>query len=83
MKSDLASLGVLPKDLALEAICTNLPNLNTPAERMGYLYVIEGSTLRGRIISAHLEKTLGAAITQHLKFFFRVWNRARPPLESI
>ena len=69
LQSDLESLGVLPKDLELEAICTNLPNLNTPAERKGYLYVIEGSTLGGRIISAHLEKTLGAAITQDLKFF--------------
>jgi heme oxygenase (biliverdin-IX-beta and delta-forming) len=36
-----------------------LPPLDTVAEGLGVLYVLEGSTLGGRILSRHLSKTLG------------------------
>jgi len=53
---DLENLGlptpmVISKDAAL--------NLSSPAKALGYLYVMEGSTLGGQFISKHLKKHLG------------------------
>jgi heme oxygenase len=54
---------LLEKDLAVLAPgtnladiprCTELPDVSTPQGALGYLYVIEGSTLGGTIISKHL-----------------------------
>ena len=67
--NDLAFLGVSPSELASEPPCIRLPELNTPAQRLGYLYVIEGSSLGGRTINNHLQKTLGIDWAQSLKYF--------------
>ena len=42
---------VIPDDAAM--------NLSSPAKALGYLYVMEGSTLGGQFISRHLKKHLG------------------------
>ncbi len=36
-----------------------LPSLETPAQALGSMYVLEGSSLGGQILSRHFEKTLG------------------------
>jgi heme oxygenase len=41
------------------AECEKLPRLETRADGFGCLYVLEGSTLGGQIISRHLEQSLG------------------------
>ena len=40
-------------------LCTALPQLNNSAECFGCLYVLEGATLGGVIISKHIRDTLG------------------------
>ena len=52
---DLENLGqpipkAIPEDAAM--------NLSSPAKALGYLYVMEGSTLGGQFISRHLKKHL-------------------------
>ena len=41
--------------------CAALPDVSTPGRAMGALYVLEGSTLGGRHVSAHVRRVLGAA----------------------
>jgi heme oxygenase len=36
-----------------------LPSLESPAQALGSMYVLEGSSLGGQILSRHFEKTLG------------------------
>lgn len=61
---------LIPADLAdllgpaapLPPPCPVLPPLATPAQALGVLYVLEGSTLGGQVIARQLEKAgLGAA----------------------
>lgn len=40
-------------------LCRDLPSVTTRPSVLGALYVIEGSTLGGQMISRHLETTLG------------------------
>ena len=74
--SDRAKVPHLEKDLRLlrESLdqigcCTNLPELNTPAQVLGCLYVIEGATLGGQIISKHLLANLGLGVDNGAAFF--------------
>jgi heme oxygenase len=55
---DLASLAVDSEELARLPICESLPPLPGVAEAFGCLYVLEGSTLGGRIITGHLKRVL-------------------------
>ncbi len=56
---DLVSLGANSAELATTPLCTNLPALTTPEQLLGCLYVIEGATLGGRIITRQLQTQLG------------------------
>jgi heme oxygenase (biliverdin-IX-beta and delta-forming) len=53
---DLAYFGV---SVAGSPVCSELPPLGTLAELLGCLYVVEGATLGGRIITKHAQETLG------------------------
>jgi heme oxygenase len=50
--SDDAELARLPR-------CAELPEIACPAQALGCLYVVEGATLGGQIITKHLQKNLG------------------------
>lgn len=50
--------------------CNNLPLITNPAEAFGCLYVLEGSTLGGRFIYKHLEKTLHLSAGGGASFFY-------------
>jgi heme oxygenase len=55
--ADLDVLGArAPAQLPL---CTELPELFSAAQVLGCLYVLEGATLGGQVISRHLRTTLG------------------------
>lgn len=54
LRADLHVLGEGPVPL-----CDHLPVLSSAARAWGCLYVIQGSTLGGRILSRHLHSTLG------------------------
>ena len=56
---DLLALGSSSAELAATPRCTNLPGLTTPEDLLGCLYVIEGATLGGRIITRQLHTQLG------------------------
>jgi heme oxygenase len=59
LSQDLAALGVTPEELEQTPMCHGLPDLRTPARLFGCLYVIEGATLGGQIVTRHLQARLG------------------------
>jgi heme oxygenase len=67
--ADLASLAVHAEQLARLPICDALPRLESVAEALGCLYVLEGSTLGGRIITGHLQKILHLDASRGGSFF--------------
>jgi heme oxygenase (biliverdin-IX-beta and delta-forming) len=66
LRQDLQHFGVTADDLPL---CSDLPPLRTQAEVLGCMYVLEGATLGGRMISAHIQATLGITPTTGGSFF--------------
>lgn len=56
IESDLAALGI---ELAALPRCAGLPALDGRAAALGSLYVIEGSTLGGQLLSRHVRDCLG------------------------
>jgi heme oxygenase len=65
---DLAVLGIDPAGVTL-APPALLPHLPTFAHALGALYVLEGSTLGGRVILRDLEARIGAGIAGATQFF--------------
>jgi heme oxygenase (biliverdin-IX-beta and delta-forming) len=49
--------------------CEELPLLNSFARQMGALYVLEGSTLGGRIISKRLKDQFGETIVNKMNYY--------------
>jgi heme oxygenase (biliverdin-IX-beta and delta-forming) len=66
---DLAALGVTPSELAQVPLCQALPGLGSTARLFGCLYVIEGATLGGQIVSRHLQASLGVTPQSGGAFF--------------
>lgn len=67
LRHDLQCLGVTDPDAT--PVCTALPALPTAAAAFGCLYVFEGATLGGQIISRHVASRLGYG-AQHGAAFF-------------
>lgn len=63
LAQDLLTLGDTPDQLSQAPQCQSLPDLSTVARVLGCLYVIEGATLGGQIVTRHLSTSL--AITPH------------------
>ena len=81
LRRDLHHLGV---STATMAQCRTLPSIQTLAQVLGCLYVLEGATLGGRIITQHVQATLGITPTTGGSFFDgyaeqtgRMWNAMR------
>lgn len=77
---NLARLSGLPR-------CTSFPHLRSRERLLGSLYVIEGSTLGGRILAHHFETTLRLRAGAGASFFASyqdqlgsMWNRFRSVL---
>ncbi len=66
LQQDLQYLGI-PIDGQL--LCRNLLPLRTQADVLGCLYVLEGATLGGRLISQHVQKVLGITPATGGSFF--------------
>ena len=60
LAADLFSLGLPPEAIATLPACPP-PDLGSAAAAMGSLYVMEGSTLGGRVILRHVEAHLDGA----------------------
>lgn len=66
LRQDLQNLGARTEALPL---CRNLPPLGTQAEVLGCVYVMEGATLGGRIITQHIRAALGITAITGGSFF--------------
>jgi heme oxygenase len=66
---DLAALAVGSEELAGLPMCDSLPRLETVSEALGCLYVLEGSTLGGKIICGCLKKGLFLEESRGCSFF--------------
>jgi heme oxygenase (biliverdin-IX-beta and delta-forming) len=66
---DLELLGYSTKQIDQLPKCHDLPILGSIPEALGYLYVVEGSTLGGKIIMSHLMKIMPSANIQAMRFF--------------
>jgi heme oxygenase len=69
LEQDLLALGGSAAELAATPRCTNLPDLTAPEQLLGCLYVIEGATLGGRIITRQLQTQLGLSPESGGAFF--------------
>jgi heme oxygenase len=59
LRADLAALGLSAAAVAQSPSCPPVP-LADPREALGSLYVLEGSTLGGRLVQRHVQARLGA-----------------------
>jgi len=66
LRQDLQHLGVTIESLPL---CQDLPPLDTLADAGGCLYVLEGATLGGRMITRHIQARLGITPATGGRFF--------------
>lgn len=69
LRADLKQLGATEDDIARLPLCQKLPELATPGELLGCLYVVEGSTLGGQVISRMISAALGLAPGSGAAFF--------------
>jgi heme oxygenase len=69
IEHDLTALGLMQNVLKFIPQCKTLPELKTIAQLFGCLYVIEGATLGGQIISKHLYASLGLMPESGASFF--------------
>jgi heme oxygenase len=69
LQADLEFLGITPAEIAQLPWCTELPELSDLGAALGCLYVLEGSTLGGRMIAKHLAQHLGVVPGQGASFF--------------
>lgn len=66
---DLGALGMTPSELALLPHCRELPAMAEIAQALGCLYVIEGATLGGQIISRQISAEFQVTPTYGAAFF--------------
>lgn len=59
LREDLCALGLSQTEIDALPRCTELPAVDTPEKALGALYVFEGATLGGQLISRHLETVVG------------------------
>jgi heme oxygenase len=93
--ADLRYFGSTADDLACIASCKQLPVLKNIGAALGSMYVIEGSSLGGAILSRHFATHLGVLPDAGCRFFSgygdrtgRMWSAfgqligSRPPAEN-
>lgn len=72
LEADLSTLGGnAPAQLPL---CVDLPPLNSVADFFGCMYVLEGASLGGTVISRHVQKKLGVSPLSGGQFFYGYGN---------
>lgn len=66
---DLERLGLSREQVEALPMCAQLPEVREAAQALGCLYVLEGSTLGGQIISRHLQSVHGLDAENGAAFF--------------
>jgi heme oxygenase len=69
LQDDLAAMTLDGRQLPTIPRCTALTSFDTPARRLGALYVVEGSTLGGRHLARSLDPLLGLSGPAGRRFF--------------
>ncbi len=69
LEADLAALGIGPELLDGIPLCGGYPLLVSTEDRLGALYVVEGSALGGVGLARHLDGLLGAGVLDGRRFF--------------
>lgn len=69
LRSDLLALGLSEGDIDRLPRCKALPQVATPSDALGCVYVVEGSTLGGQMILRHLARHLEVRAGQGASFF--------------
>jgi heme oxygenase len=87
--ADLTSLGMSESDISKIENCNDLPALDSPERIFGSLYVIEGSTLGGQVISRHLKQKFDLDESKGAAFFSgygketgKMWNSFRESITA-
>ncbi len=82
--ADLKSLGMTEDEISKIEVFHDLPSLDSKERMFGSLYVIEGSTLGGQVISRHLKQQFDLDETKGAAFFSgygketgKMWNGYR------
>ena len=73
LRADLRSFGVADPDA--NPVCNELPSMHTPAVAFGCMYVMEGATLGGQIISGHVARSFGYDARHGAAFFHSYGNQ--------
>ena len=69
LENDLRNLGSSDDEIKQLPRCEELPDISSPARLFGYLYVIEGSTNGGQIITKRLSQFLPIDAGRGLEYF--------------
>lgn len=69
LRDDLAALGVSAAEMDSWQRCAELPDTTGVGAAIGCLYVLEGSTLGGQVISKRFRETLGVTPENGGRFF--------------
>jgi len=87
--ADLKSLGMSESDISAIEAARDLPALSSGERIFGSLYVIEGSTLGGQVISRHLKQKFDLDETNGAAFFSgygkdtgKMWNGFRESITA-
>ena len=75
LETDLRALGLEDEELRKLPFCADMPTLHGDAQAIGCLYVVEGATLGGQLISRLLEQSLQIAPDQGGRFFAGYQNQ--------
>ncbi len=69
IEKDLNQLGYTPNDVQGLPRCKDLPEISSFHQALGCIYVMEGATLGGQILSRHFEANLGITAQSGCAFF--------------
>lgn len=69
LRRDLLALGRSADSLNALPVCKNLPSVDTLADALGCLYVLEGATLGGQIIRKEVQRRHGLETDSGCAFF--------------
>ena len=75
LSADLEQLGLTSGEIEKLPDCLSLPRLSSVPEGLGALYVIEGATLGGQVITRHIQSALGIDAANGGRFFTAYGDR--------
>lgn len=79
--ADLRALGAAPPESL--PLCAELPDLTGADVAFGCLYVLEGATLGGRVISRHLTRSLGIGPANGARFHYGYGDESAPMWQGV